>query len=452
MKKTNTLISFFTQGNKRTLRAKRNITVSFISKAISILIGFIIVPLTLSYIGEVEYGIWLTIASIISWFSFFDIGLGNGLRNKLAEALAKDDQETANVYISSTYALITIIASIMFFGFFIVAYFISWNSALNTDIITNNELLKIILTVFFFFCLGFITKILSSILQAMQKYAIDDILAVLAQILGLIAIFILVNTTDSSLFNLCVVYGSKTAIVFISASFFLFSSSLKKYSPKFRNINLKKSLPLMNLGMWFFMNQILYLIVTQTSIILVVQFFGPADVTIFNLSFRYMTIVSMLYIMVLVPFLSAFTEAFTKNEFEWIRSTMKRINIIWLVASFGTLILVLVYKIFFRLWVGNEIIIPLTLIIGFGISSIVSTWVSTYTLFLNGIGKIRLQFRVQLLQAILFFPLCFLFYKLNFGLVSLVIPGIIFAIMGAFIFPLQYKKIINQTAIGVWNR
>ena len=94
MKKTNTLISFFTQGNKRTLRAKKNITVSFISKAISILIGFIIVPLTLSYIGEVEYGIWLTIASIISWFSFFDIGLGNGLRNKLAEALAKDDQET----------------------------------------------------------------------------------------------------------------------------------------------------------------------------------------------------------------------------------------------------------------------------------------------------------------------------------------------------------------------
>ena len=93
MKKTNTLTSFFTQGNKRTLRAKRNITVSFISKAISIMISFIIVPLTLGYVGRVEYGIWMTISSIIAWFSFFDIGLGNGLRNKLAEALAKEDTE-----------------------------------------------------------------------------------------------------------------------------------------------------------------------------------------------------------------------------------------------------------------------------------------------------------------------------------------------------------------------
>lgn len=449
---TSILRSFFTVGNKRTLRAKKNITVSFIAKGITILISFIIVPLTLGYVGKVEYGIWLTIASIISWFSFFDIGLGNGLRNKLAEALAKDDKETANIYISSTYALIAIIATIMFIGFFIAANFISWNSALNTDVISNKELLKIVLTVFFFFCLGFIMRVLSSILQAMQKYAINDMLAVLSQILGLIAIFILVETTDGSLFYLCLVYGSKTVIVFFGASIFLFSKSLKEFAPKFRNINLKKSLPLMNLGIWFFINQVLYLIVTQTSIILVVQFFGPADVTIFNLSFRYMTIVSMLYIMVLKPFLSAFTEAYTKNEFEWIRSTMKKINLIWIAASFGTLFLVFVYKIFFRLWVGDEILVPLSLIIGFGLSSILSTWVSTFTLFLNGIGKIRLQFRVQIIQAILFFPLSFFFYKLNFGLISLVIPGIIFAIVGIFIFPLQYKKILNNSAVGIWNR
>jgi len=280
----------------------------------------------------------------------------------------------------------------------------------------------------------------------------NDILAVIAQVLGLVAIYILVKTTDSSLFNLCLVYGSKSAIVMLIASIFLFSGSLKEFRPRIKQINIKKALPLMNLGIWFFINQILYLIVTQTSVILVIQFFGPEDVTIFNLAKRYMTIVSMLYFMILTPFLSAFTEAYTKKEFGWIKSTIRQISIIWLIASFGTFFLAIGHKLFFRFWVGDEIIIPVSLIIVLGISSILSTWTSTFTLFLNGIGKIRLQFYVQIFQALLFIPLSYLFYKLDFGLASLVIPGIIFATVGVFIFTIQYRKIISQTAYGVWYK
>ena len=115
-------------------------------------------------------------------------------------------------------------------------------------------------------------KILSSVLQAMQKYALNDILAVIAQLLGLIAIFILVKTTNGSLFYLCVVYGSKSAIVLTIAAVVLFNSNLKELKPSIKYVNFKKALPLLNLGLWFFINQILYLIVTQTSVFLVVQF------------------------------------------------------------------------------------------------------------------------------------------------------------------------------------
>jgi len=442
--------NFFIKGNQRTLRAKKNIIVSFIAKGVSILISFVIVPLTLGYVGKVEYGIWMTISSIIHWFAFFDIGLGNGLRNKLAEALAKDDKETAKVYISSTFALITGIAAFMFIGFFIAANFISWNSALNTDIVPNNELFSIVVTVFFFFCIGFVMKILSSILQAMQRYAINDILSVIAQLLGLLAIFILVKTTDGSLFYLCLVYGSKSAIVFFIASLVLFSGSLKNLRPRIKYINIKKATPLMNLGIWFFINQILYLITTQISVFLVVQFFGPEEVTIFNLAKRYMSLVPMLYVMVLTPFLSAFTEAYTKKEYKWIKSTIKQINYIWIIASVGTTILVLGYKLFFDFWVGDEIVIPEALILAMGLSNILGTWSSTFTLFLNGIGKIKLQFYIGIIWAALYIPLTYVFFKLDFGLSSLVIPKIIVSIVTSFVFTIQYKKIISNTAKGVW--
>ncbi len=448
----NWINSFFAKGDARAIRAKRNIIVSFICKGLTILIGFVIVPLTLGYVGETEYGIWLTIASIVSWFSFFDIGLGNGLRNKLAEALAKNDLRTARIYISSTYALITIIASVLFIAFLIIATTISWNSVLNTFEVSNNELFNIVVFVFFFFCLGFIMKILSSILQALQQYAINDVLGVLAQILGLVVIYMLTRTTDSSLFYLCLVYGSKLAFVLLVASIVLFSTSLNFLKPRFKYINFRKALPLMSLGVWFFIGQILFLILNHSSSFLVIQFFGPKDVTIFNIAKKYMTVFTMLYIMVLTPYLSAFTEAYTKNELFWIRKTISKIRIFWVLSSFAIVLSVFIYPWFFKLWVGGKIVVPQFLIIVLAISAIISTLGNTYTLFLNGIGKIRLQIYLQLFQAILFIPMVFLFYSMDLGLSSMVIPNILYGIVSFLVFLKQYNKIISRSANGVWNK
>src|ERR1043165_1990343 len=108
------LKSFFTQGHERTLKAKKNVAISFLLKGISILIGFVLIPMTINYVNPTQYGIWLTLSSIISWFSFFDIGLGNGLKNKVAQANALGDFTQARIYISTTYAILAIISSCAF--------------------------------------------------------------------------------------------------------------------------------------------------------------------------------------------------------------------------------------------------------------------------------------------------------------------------------------------------
>jgi hypothetical protein len=49
-------------------------------------------------------GLWLTLYSMVVWLGLFDIGFGNGMRNRLAEAKAAGDNELCRKYISSTYA------------------------------------------------------------------------------------------------------------------------------------------------------------------------------------------------------------------------------------------------------------------------------------------------------------------------------------------------------------
>lgn len=447
-----TILDKLRNSNERSLRAYKNLSVSFVAKIVSLAITFIVVPIALNYVGKAEYGVWLTISSIITWFSYFDIGLGNGLRNKLAVAMAKKDIKTAKTYISSAYFLISMISLAMFVLFFVFANLVSWNQILNTYFIENEMLYKIVVLVFFFFCISFSMKTLSSILEALQLYAIKDIIAVSTQIIGLIAIIILVNTTEGSLFYLSLVYSSQTALGLLIASLILFSGKLSHVRPSIKFIKIKESLPLINLGVWFFLNQILYLITTQISLFIVVQLFGPEDVTVFNLAKNYMSISTMLFIMILTPFLSAFTEAYTKNDIVWIQATMRKIMLAFAGASILTVVMVFGYRLFFNLWVGGKVMPGTLLMIMFGVFGVFQMLGSVYTLFLNGIGKIRLQFYTLLVSAILFVPLVFLFHRLNLGLSSLVVPGIIFGILNSWIYKRQFSLIMQKKAQGIWYK
>src|SRR5665647_3802680 len=107
------LTDFFTKGQDRSIKIKKNILASFVIKGLSIAISLVLVPLTINYVNPTQYGIWLTLSSIVAWFSFFDIGFGNGLRNKFAESKATGNTEKAKIYVSTTYAILCIIIGIV---------------------------------------------------------------------------------------------------------------------------------------------------------------------------------------------------------------------------------------------------------------------------------------------------------------------------------------------------
>ena len=56
--------SYINSGDQRTSLAKRNIAGSFGLKAIDVAIDFLIVPLSLAYLTQTDYGIWLMIHSM----------------------------------------------------------------------------------------------------------------------------------------------------------------------------------------------------------------------------------------------------------------------------------------------------------------------------------------------------------------------------------------------------
>ena len=444
------VLNFFIKGHPRSLKAKKNIVASFVIKGFSISISLVLVPLTINYINPSRYGIWLTLSSIVGWLSFFDIGFGFGLRNKFAEALAENKEELAKIYVSTTYAILSIIIGIVLVAFFIVNPFLNWTKILNTTPELAGELSILALIVFVFFCLRFIFQLLSTVLAANQEPAKGSFIELMGSMASLLLIFILTKTTSGSLIYLGAILSFTPVFVLIVSSIWFYRNDYKKFAPSFKLIKFKYAKDLMSLGLKFFIIQIAALVLFNTDNIIIIQLFGSKYVTTYNVSFKLFSILVMVFNIIATPLWSAFTEAYTKNDLDWIKATIKTLEKIWLVLILFTVILLLISPYLFKLWLGDKVQVPFLLSVAMSSYVIVSIWQTIHVFFLNGIGKVKLQLYLVLFSSLINIPMA-IFLGRKFGLVGITITStILFAIMGI-VFSIQTRKILNNTATKIWN-
>ncbi len=445
--------NYFTKGHERSVKAKKNIIVSFGLKGVSVFITFLLVPLTLNYIDVTGYGIWLTLSSVLGWLNFFDIGLGNGLRNKFAEATAKNQNELARSYLSTTYAAFLIIIGGVYLLFLFINPLLNWTKILNTPSAMENGLSKLVLIVFTFFCLKFILQLIGTILTADQKPAITASFDVISGFFSLIIIFILTKTTNGSLLYLGTALSVTPVIVLLIASFIFYNKDYKYCKPSYRYVDFRYFKDLVGLGVKFFILQIAFIIIFSTDNIIITQIFGPSEVTPYNLAFKYFGIPIMIFSIIITPFWSAFTEAYAKNDISWIKSSMKKLIKIWVLFVAGVVFLLVVSNYFYLMWVGNKVIIPYLLSAFMGLFAIISTWNSIFANFINGVGKIKLQMYYAVFAMIINIPVSILFAKtLNMGSAGVILGTCVSIFVGSVFAPIQSIKILKGNAEGIWNR
>lgn len=447
-----TSFKFLTRGHERSVKAKKNIAASFVLKGFSIIINLMLVPLTLHYLNPTKYGIWITLYSIISWFTFFDIGLGNGLRNKFAEAIAKGEKEKARIYVSTTYGILTIIVLILFILFFIANYFVDWTILLNAPSELSHELSTLAIIVFGFFCLKFVMQLIGIILTADQKPAINNLFNLLSNLIALAVIYFLAKTTSGSLIYLGTTMTAAPVVVFFIASIVFYNKDYKEFVPSLKLVDFKYAKDLISLGLKFFIIQFLGIIIFSTDNIIIIQLFNPAEVTPYSISFKYFGIITLFFGIVSVPFWSAYTDAYFKKDLEWIRIMINKLEKIWLIFAFVALLMLLFSNSVYSVWIGDKVSIPFNLSLLMFIYVLMYSWGSIYLTFINGVGKIKLQLIISVIAGLVNIPLSILFARnMNMGSSGVILATIVCLSYGPFISRIQYKKIINDNADGIWN-
>lgn len=437
----------------RTQKANLNIAISFFFRGGSIVLQLILVSLTINYIKPDAYGVWLTLSSLVGWVAIFDIGIGNGLRNKLSESLAQNDFYKSKIYVSTTYAIITFIATVFVVLYFLFIPFANWQSLFNSDFIPEKELTIVVTIVSLCFLLKFITDIINVVAASFQMVSISSILGFINNIGLTLGVWFLTKTTSSNLIFLALCLSFVPFLISVFANIYLFTTKFKAVSPSFKTIDFKQSKGIISLGSQFFILQIVTLIIFQTDNILIAQLFHPSDVTDFNISYKYYSIVTILFTIILSPYWTAFTEAYYKKDFLWIKSNVNKLIKYWFLSIVVLIIMILCAKILIKLWVGNSIAVSLPLSISICFYIIVFNWNSIFANFLNGVGKIRIQIIYAIIMGIVNIPISiFLVNYLKWGIYAMPASNFFCLLLGAIISYIQYKKIISGQAKGIWNR
>lgn len=421
-----------------------------IIRLIGILLSFILFPITLDFVGAKEYGIWLSISSIISWLSFFDLGFGNGLRNKFAEARTRGKHLLAKSYISTVYFFITAVSIFLFGVFVFFEKYIPWEVILNYNSV---YLRQVIFIIFLFFLFQFILKNVFVILYADQKSSIVTFIELLTQLFTIVVLITYSKFYSGNLLSLSLIISGSSFFILLVSNVYLFYFKYSNYLPNFRFVRLRISNGLLKLGRNFLLIQIASIIQYQTINFLIIHYFSAKDVTQYNIALKYFSVISLAFSIIILPFWSAVTEAKTGNNYNWIKKSVNYYLLVWAVLSLVIIVMIFISRNIYIFWLGSygkEVDFQTTLWVG--IISISTMFSGIFVSVINGIGALKIQLIFAFITPILFVTLAILLIESNkFGLEAILISSFVSNISGCVIIPIQYYKIINGHN-GIWIR
>lgn len=407
--------------SERHRRAILTTITSILAKGITILTGFISIPLTVNYLGVERFGLWMTITSISMMFVFADFGLGNGLVNVLAKANGKNEKLIAKEAVSNVFFMQSFVALFLILIFGLTYKFISWSNFFNvTTDLAIQESAPAVMMFFLIFAFKLPTAIVQKIQIAYQEGFISNLWQAGGSILSLIALLVAINYKAGLTILIFSMTGVETIVMIINLIYqFLFVRNW--IAPSWKLFKLRKAKILLRIGLIFSIITLANIIGSSLDNIIIANYMGASSVS------EYAVVQKLFSIMFIVTFITApywpaFGEAFAQLDYIWARKTQKKIQKISFYVTILLCLPLLVFgKFIIKIWIGPEIIPSFPLLIGFSFFWIASGFAQSALNVMQTDHYIRRLLIVTIIYSIISIILKIVFIQI-WGL-----PGIIWA-------------------------
>lgn len=426
-----------------------NMLGAFLVKGGSLAISVLLLPAYINYFeNQTILGVWYTILSVLNWISFFDLGLGNGLRNKLPAVIEKNDRISVRKYISTTYFVMLAIAFILSAIGMIMIPFINWNAVFNisSEVISKYELANCVKIVFLGIMIQLILKIITSILYALQKSAVVNALGLSSNIIILISVLIMPSyDLTTNLRNMSIINAVAVNIPYIICTIVVFLTLLKGAVPSLRFFEKSFIKDILGTGITLLWLTLVFMVISSTNEILITYFTGPHNVVYYQAYNKIFHTGAMVVSLSLTPIWSAVTQAQARNDYLWIKKIYK----LFLFATCGCFVIELclipILQFIMDIWLGTEsVIVNPFYALAFAFLGTIMVLHNVNTSIGNGMSYFKVQVVWMTIASILFIPVAYIMIKLLDSWIGIVWGAIMCLLPYEVLAPYYTLKVINK--------
>jgi O-antigen/teichoic acid export membrane protein len=381
-----------TRGAERHRRVLLTGITGISARAVSVGISVITVPLTLHYLGNERFGLWMTISAVLAMAGFADFGIGNGVLNTVSTAFGKDDLEGIRRAISSGFAVMTAISAGLLVLFFLGYRFVSWANLFRVTSVQGRAEAGPAMAVFAIcFALNIPLDIVQRVQLGLQQGFRTNLWQVISSVMALVSVLAAIHLRLGLPALVLAFAGAPILGTALNALYF-FGISRRDLLPQRHLVSSEVISTITRLGGLFFVLQLVAAISFSVDNFIVARTLGASDVAMFSIPQRLFTVIAIPVTMLLVPFWPAYGEASSRGDITWIRRTLARTLLgVFALTSVASAALLLAANRIILWWVGPQIHPPFALMLGFAVWTVISCCSSTLGVFLNGASIVRFQ-------------------------------------------------------------
>ena len=380
---------------------------SVVSSLLAFANTILAVSLTIGYLGEERFGIWMTVASIASMLSFMDFGVGNGMVSQIARSNVANEKRALALTATRGLLTLSLIGAVVGLGLFLANSIFPLFKILNIkseDAIADAQVLISVFIILF--AINIPVSGFFKILQGLQRGWMVHTTRSCASILSLLLIYVLSRNEAAPVFLLLATYGVTVITPMALLPWCIKSGLLTRKANSDWQAAKSEYRSLINFGGLFLVLQLGIMVGWGSDAFIISALTTVSAVTQFAIVQRLYQVVSIPMNILNNPLWGAYADAHAHGDTEFIRRTLK-------VSLAGTLLMStgLSLTLFFlsdhiiTIWIDDHVDISRNLILAFTVWKVLQSLGHAFSMALNGLHIVKIQVYSVLLLCFFAIPL-----------------------------------------------